>query len=86
MQGKKKLNEKKIELSLMNNRGCMHFGDRMIINHWQLKSSHKRSFPDRIYTNETRLDGFYLNEINNSIHKTVLNSFFPVKTEAKGDF
>jgi hypothetical protein len=63
----------------------MYFGDRMIINHWQLKSSHIRSFPDRIYTNETRLHGFYLNQINNSIHKTVLNSFFPVKTEAKGD-
>jgi hypothetical protein len=47
---------------------------------------HIRNFPDRVYTNETRLDGFYLNEINNSTHNTVLNSFFPVKTEAKGDW
>jgi hypothetical protein len=44
-----------------------------------------RSFPERIYSNESQLAGFYLNEIYNSPHRTVLNSFLPTKTEAKGD-
>jgi hypothetical protein len=61
---------------------------------WELKGyqsledeiiTYIRSFPERIYTNETRLKGYYLNEINTSMHKTVLHSFIPVETEAEGD-
>jgi hypothetical protein len=58
---------------------------------WELKGyqsledeiiTYIRSFPERIYTNETRLKGYYLNEINTSMHKTVLNSFIPVETRS----
>jgi hypothetical protein len=47
---------------------------------------HKRSFPKRIYNNETRVSSYYYNLIDLSdLHRFVLNSFFPVETEAKGD-
>jgi hypothetical protein len=44
-----------------------------------------RSFPERIYSNETRVNGYYYNIINNSVYNSVLSSFIPVETEAKGD-
>ncbi len=45
-----------------------------------------RSFPERIYSNERRVDPYYYNLIDNSDqHKFVLNHFFPVETEARGD-
>jgi hypothetical protein len=48
--------------------------------------SHIRSFPERIYSNETRVDNFYYNLIENSdLHRFVLDEFFPVETEARGD-
>jgi hypothetical protein len=48
--------------------------------------THIRSFPERIYSNETRVDSYYYNLIDSSaLHRFVLNSFFPVETEAKGD-
>jgi hypothetical protein len=48
--------------------------------------SHIRSFPERIYTNEIRVNSYYNNLIDSSdLHKFVLNYFFPVETEAKGD-
>jgi hypothetical protein len=48
--------------------------------------THIRSFPERIYSNETQVDSYYYNLISSSaLHRFVLNSFFPVETEAKGD-
>jgi hypothetical protein len=44
-----------------------------------------RSFPERIYTNETRVGPYYFKEINLSPHSSVLSSFIPIETEAKGD-
>jgi hypothetical protein len=46
---------------------------------------HIRSFPERIFTNEQKVGNFYLNAINISVHRSVLDSFHPVETEAKGD-
>jgi hypothetical protein len=47
---------------------------------------HIHSFPERIYSNETQVDSYYYNLIDSSaLHRFVLNSFFPVETEAKGD-
>jgi hypothetical protein len=44
-----------------------------------------RNFPERIYTNKTRFNAYYLNEIYILPQRTVLISFFPIQTEAKGD-
>jgi hypothetical protein len=43
------------------------------------------SFPQTIYSNETQVEPFYFNKINSSPHSSVLNSFFPIETEAIGD-
>jgi ATP-dependent DNA helicase PIF1 len=48
--------------------------------------THIRSFPERIYSNERQVDSYYYNLIDDSdLHKFVLNYFFAVETEAKGD-
>jgi len=47
---------------------------------------HIRSFPQRIYSDETEVSSFYLNEIRSSHHfSPILNDFFAVETEALGD-
>jgi hypothetical protein len=66
-----------------------------LFNQWSIEGyeslateiiTHIRSFPERIYTNEARVDPYYYNLIESSaLHGFVLNSFFPVETEAKGD-
>jgi hypothetical protein len=43
-----------------------------------------RSFPEKIYSIVTLLDCYYLNEIYNSPHRLVFNSFFPIKAKDKG--
>ncbi len=61
---------------------------------WELKNyrslayeiiAYIRSFTERIYSNETKLTGSYLDKICYSPYRRVLNSFFPIKTETNGD-
>jgi hypothetical protein len=44
-----------------------------------------RSFPERIYNDEIQVSAFYRCKIMSSVHRSVLNSFFAIETEALGD-